>query len=428
MPPHTDIATRALVVTLKAEGRTTLNIAERTTLNPRTIDRIYARAIDAGFDPAAKPLTICDAYLADKPRSGRPTKQDEETKIEVVRLVRVDRYGREKTCADLAGDLSSHFGREISETTVGRMLRDAGFRKTKPTRKPGLTARMRKERLDWCLERRHWTLEDWKAVIWTDETSIVLLHRRGGYRLWRQPEEKVQKSCIRERWKGSSEFMFWGSFSYDEKGPCHCWSPETATEKREAEEEIEAMNEMLEPAAREAWELSTTMARLNLRRKTPGKKPQWRWNKKNGKLGRDGKGGIDWWRYRITVLIPKLLPFAKERKAVRPDTMVQEDKAPAHAHHMQQTLYDLEGVQRLPWCGNSPDLNAIEPAWPWLKRRTTRKGAPKTRKEAIAKWQQAWDELPQEEIQRWIERIPRHVEEIIRLEGGNEYVEGRGIR
>ncbi|KAF7503566.1 hypothetical protein GJ744_003594 [Endocarpon pusillum] len=33
--------------------------------------------------------------------------------------------------------------------------------------------------------------------------------------------------------------------------------------------------------------------------------------------------------------------------------------------------------------------------------------------------------MPQEEIQRWIERIPFHIQEIIRLKGGNEYKEGK---
>lgn len=58
---------------------------------------------------------------------------------------------------------------------------------------------MRKERLDWCLARQHWTLEDWKNVIWSDETSI-LIHRRGGYRVWRMPAEKFLRSVIQERW------------------------------------------------------------------------------------------------------------------------------------------------------------------------------------------------------------------------------------
>jgi hypothetical protein len=39
-------------------------------------------------------------------------------------------------------------------------------------------------------------------------------------------------------------------------------------------------------------------------------------------------------------------------------------------------------------------------------------------------WYRAWEDLPQEKIQQWIEAIPDHIQEIIRLEGGNEYKEG----
>ena len=35
-----------------------------------------------------------------------------------------------------------------------------------------------------------------------------------------------------------------------------------------------------------------------------------------------------------------------------------------------------------------------------------------------------WKELHQELIRRWIKRIPRHIQEIIRLKGGNGYKEG----
>lgn len=49
------------------------------------------------------------------------------------------------------------------------------------------------------------------------------------------------------------------------------------------------------------------------------------------------------------------------------------------------------------------------------------------RTEAIKAWEKAWDELPQEQIQAWIERIPFHIERIIALEGDNEYKEGSTI-
>jgi transposase len=344
-------------------------------------------------------------------------------KESIVKKVRRDRYGREKSCADLAGDLSRE-GVDISATTVWRVLKSAGYNKTKPTRKPGLTKKMKEERLAWCRTHEHWTLDDWKNVIWSDETSVVLNHRRGGYRVWRTRDEAFTKSVIRERWKGYSEFMFWGCFSYDYKGPCHVWKPETAQEKKDAAIKINALNIALEPEMREQWELTTSMRRIGLRNK-PGKAPQWRWTEKNGKLTRRGGGGIDWWRYQTQVLMPKLLPFAKQCMEARPGTLVQEDKAPSHAHHAQIAVYSKEGVNRIIWCGNSPDLNAIEPAWPWIKRKTTKKGAPKSRAEAARVWQKAWDDLPQEQIQAWIERIPVHVQKIIELEGGNEYKEGR---
>ena len=73
---------------------------------------------------------------------------------------------------------------------------------------------------------------------------------------------------------------------------------------------------------REAWELTTGMKRLGLRNK-PGRVPQWRWVKETGKLARESsRGGIDWWRYQTQVLIPKLIPFAKECQKERPRVFV----------------------------------------------------------------------------------------------------------
>ena len=130
--------------------------------------------------------------------------------------------------------------------------------------KPVLTKKMRQERLDWCIAHKDWTLKDWKNVIWSDETSVVLLHCKEGYRVWRRPHERFLRSCICERWKGACAFVFWGCFSYEKKGPCYYWGPETAAEKKKAKEEIDALNKELEPFCRQTWELNMGIKRLNL--------------------------------------------------------------------------------------------------------------------------------------------------------------------
>ncbi|KAJ5738069.1 hypothetical protein N7493_001224 [Penicillium malachiteum] len=74
--------------------------------------------------------------LADKPRLGRPSKQIDETKTILETKIRVDRYGREKTCEQLAVELSG----------------EARLQKTKPIRKPGLLAEVKEQCLKWCLK------------------------------------------------------------------------------------------------------------------------------------------------------------------------------------------------------------------------------------------------------------------------------------
>jgi len=75
------------------------------------------------------------------------------------------------------------------------------------------------------------------------------------------------------------------------------------------------------------------------------------------------------------------------------------------------------------WPGNSPDLNMIEICWAYLKCITTKKGPLTSRKAAEAAWTKAWEDLEQWRIQRWVERSPYHIEQVIRLKSGNEYQE-----
>ena len=186
----------------------------------------------------------------------------------------------------------------------------------------------------------------------------------------------------------------------------------------------------MEPAARQEWELTKGTSRLGLRG-VGGPKPIWKFiEATRAYVRKKSLKGIDWWRYRTVILEPLLIPFTKKCNVKqllsgKLPMLVQEDKAPAHASKYQDEVFQLHDILRLLWPGNSPDMNMIEPCWPWMKRITTKKGAPRTRKDAEKRWQKVWDELPQEKIQAWIERMPRHLRIIRFLKGDNKYKEGR---
>ncbi len=101
-----------------------------------------------------------------------------------------DAATREATMEAFAHDLG------VLKRTVKRAICKLPYQKVKPTFKPGLTAAMKQARLDFAREHRHWTLEDWKCVIWTDETSVILGHRRGTIRVWRRTGKDINPTVI----------------------------------------------------------------------------------------------------------------------------------------------------------------------------------------------------------------------------------------
>ena len=126
-------------------------------------------------------------------------------------------------------------------------------------------------------------MDDWKNVIWSDKTNIMLNTRRGKVRVWRRANETFVTTCVRRRWSKYLEFMFWGCFTYDRKGLCYIWEPETAAEKKEYTRNLEILNARLEPEKKAEWELTTGIRRMGLRN-LGGQKPQWRWNANTGKV------------------------------------------------------------------------------------------------------------------------------------------------
>ena len=222
-------------------------------------------------------------------------------------------------------------------------------------------------------------------------------------------------------------FVFWGCFTYDQIGPCYIYPIETTKAQKETQKWLDKLNEEREPELRSQWELETAMCRAGFRNKPgkkPEKKPEWKFIPKTGRLQR-GKGGIDFARYIREVAEPLLLPFIRKCQRHRPDTVLMEDGAACHVHHFTQKLGAKHGISKLLWPGNSPGLNAIEPIWGYLKRKSADRGPEKTREALERRWRGEWRAVPQPMWQRLVQRIREHIPKIIDAGGGNNYHEGK---
>ena len=86
-------------------------------------------------------------------------------------------------------------------------------------KRPKLTKRHRELRMDFALAHQHWTVEDYKQVLWTDETKINRLGSDGRKWVWKKPGEGLSDRLVQGTVKfGGGNLMFWGCMLWDGVG------------------------------------------------------------------------------------------------------------------------------------------------------------------------------------------------------------------
>ena len=129
---HHDLGERIQALTLLTAGWHIDRIVEYTTLLRSQIYAIAQKAKERGFQPEVDHIILAE-YCEDSPKSGRPKKTTLEKEEAVRKAIVKDRYAREKTVKQLGIDIG------LSSSSIWRILRRLGYRKCKPSTKPGLT-------------------------------------------------------------------------------------------------------------------------------------------------------------------------------------------------------------------------------------------------------------------------------------------------
>ncbi|KAB2099601.1 hypothetical protein AG0111_0g12098 [Alternaria gaisen] len=319
----------------------------------------------------------------------------------------------------------------MSISTFENIMYSAGFARKKPGWKPKLSPSDIQARLTWALAHNPDKYElgdgkgfNFRAVCCTDETPARVGEQRGMQRSWQKDGERYDEDVKKDRVQKYSQLQFYGAFTYDHKGPYVIYERETELEKFFNDLIVEAENEERREQAgssqlhaRSALNLmseSDVNGRYNTRKQQYTKKDDYTRSIKS-------RGSVDGFRHReeaLKVLVPWL-------KSLPTTPILLEDRAPAHSSRISNDYLKIEQIDKLSWPGHSPDVNASEHAWPWIRRHITKDFQPSTTVEDTKKqWEMEWNQLPIEVINGWINGIPEVVRRIILHGGDNNFHNG----
>ncbi|EIE78897.1 hypothetical protein RO3G_03602 [Rhizopus delemar RA 99-880] len=123
-------------------------------------------------------------------KAGRPKLLSSRDDQYLVRLVTVK--GQENA-VEARNTLENDLQKVVTAQTARRSLRRSGLTSFVKSQKPLLSEVNIRKRLDWALNHVDWTIEDWKRVIWSDETKVNRFGSGGKVYAWKQPNEKLKR-------------------------------------------------------------------------------------------------------------------------------------------------------------------------------------------------------------------------------------------
>lgn len=194
---------RVQIVTLREQGLSLKEIEKITGKHRFTISRICKHVQQT-------------KSFKEKPRSGRPKLLDDRHKRVLARILLKSNV---KTAENVRKEAKQFHNIDVSRDTVARALKSMGFVARVKKKKPMLSAKHRKARLDWARKHSKWTSDDWKHVIWSDEAPFMIVNSEGKEYVWEKPSPVISESVVKPTKKfGGGKVMIWGCITWEGVG------------------------------------------------------------------------------------------------------------------------------------------------------------------------------------------------------------------
>ena len=195
--PRLTTEQRAEVIVRKQQGQSYTAIAAMFNMSRTAVINLVKKQRESGS-------------VLDRSKSGRrratTVRQDRH-------IVRASMRNRRLTAVDLQQQLAAS-GTCITARTVRNRLREVGLHGRIAAKKPLLSKTNKKKRMEFAKRYRNWTADDWKGVLWSDESSVEVFGSRQRQYVRRRKGERYQMDCVMPSVKfGGGKMMVWGCFS-----------------------------------------------------------------------------------------------------------------------------------------------------------------------------------------------------------------------
>lgn len=227
-----------------------------------------------------------------------------------------------------------------------------------------MTKKQRNARLQFAREHVNWTVEDWKNVIFTDESTFEIGKVYQRERVLRKKNQQFTDANVKVTFKsGRKSLMVWGGISGNVRTSLHFHDPP------------------LEP---------------------------------NGKRKQMKKPGFNTEFYLETL--------EKHLKPVMTGTTLifQHDNAPIHKAKKIQQWLKTQNFETIVWPASSPDMNPIEHIWAYMKYNVSKRFPGTYFVDQLKKYLTIiWQEINDDFVESYFQSMPLRMEVLLKVKGGN---------
>ena len=326
---------------LRLAGKTATEISKVIGRSKSTITR-YFKTVRAGES------------RIEKYSPGRPRKlNDNSCRI----MKRAFEKSPRKSCKKLKSEYPDIFKDVKVRTMQDYACNRLGYKTRSARKKPLLTEAHRRKRLKFCKDHKHWTKEDWRAVMWSDESTFKCITdaskkvRRPLFKKGNKQGDPYASKYLVKTVKHSSYIMMWGAFSGQAgRGSVH-FVPQ-----------------------------NTTI------------------NSKN-----------------YLELLKQKLPTSMDIHACK---YFMQDGASVHTAKIVKEWFKSHQIKVLDWPPQSPDLNPIENLWSFMKYKLqdyNTSSIPRLKEALLELWTTG---LQMDTFIKFADSMPNRIKEVIARQGG----------